>query len=72
MIEASGKFKNTESLQHHITNGAKRVILSVPPEDDSIKMVVLGVNQHLLTGEETIISNASCTTNNAAPMNKGN
>lgn len=70
VIEASGKFKNTESLQHHITNGAKRVILSVPPEDDSIKMVVLGVNQHLLTGEETIISNASCTTNNAAPMIK--
>lgn len=48
----------------------KRDYLSVPPEDDSIKMVVLGVNQHLLTGEETIISNASCTTNNAAPMIK--
>jgi len=44
--------------------------LSVPPEDDSIKMVVLGVNEHILDGTEDIISNASCTTNNAAPMLK--
>ncbi|MGJ8592180.1 MAG: type I glyceraldehyde-3-phosphate dehydrogenase [Aquaticitalea sp.] len=68
VIEASGKFKTEEELQHHITNGAKRVILSVPPVDDSIKTVVLGVNDGILVGNETIISNASCTTNNAAPM----
>lgn len=68
VVEASGKFKNSESLQHHITNGAKRVILSVPPEDDSIKTIVLGVNDKSLDGHEHLISNASCTTNNAAPM----
>lgn len=68
VIEASGKFKSTEDLEQHITNGAKKVILSVPPIDDSIKTIVIGVNDHILDGTERIISNASCTTNNAAPM----
>ncbi|MFD2551862.1 type I glyceraldehyde-3-phosphate dehydrogenase [Bizionia sediminis] len=68
VIEASGKFKTPETLQYHITNGAKQVILSVPPEDDTIKTIVMGVNEHTLDGTETVISNASCTTNNAAPM----
>ncbi|HLT52521.1 MAG TPA: type I glyceraldehyde-3-phosphate dehydrogenase [Flavobacteriaceae bacterium] len=68
VIEATGKFKHETDLQHHINNGAKRVILSVPAEDDTIKTVVLGVNDQLLDGHESIISNASCTTNNAAPM----
>ena len=68
IIEASGKFKTTSDLVHHINNGAKRVILTVPPLDDDIKTVVLGVNEGILEGNETIISNASCTTNNAAPM----
>lgn len=70
VVEATGKFKTTETLNHHIIAGAKKVILSVPPEDDAIKTVVLGVNEHILDGSETIISNASCTTNNAAPMLK--
>src|SRR5690606_33958753 len=68
VIESTGKFKTTEDLENHINNGAKKVILSVPPIDDSIKTIVLGVNDDILTGTETIISNASCTTNNAAPM----
>lgn len=70
VIEATGKFKTTETVQSHISAGAKKVILSAPPEDDKIKTVVLGVNEHILDGSETIISNASCTTNNAAPMLK--
>lgn len=68
VIEATGKFKTSETLNHHINNGAKRVILSVPPQEDTIKTIVLGTNEHILEGNETIISNASCTTNNAAPM----
>ncbi|MCL8006750.1 type I glyceraldehyde-3-phosphate dehydrogenase [Gelidibacter japonicus] len=68
VIESTGKFKTTEDLENHLNNGAKKVILSVPPIDDSIKTIVLGVNDDILTGTETIISNASCTTNNAAPM----
>jgi len=70
VIEATGKFKTTELLNQHLNAGAKKVILSVPPEDEAIKTVVLGVNEHILDGSETIISNASCTTNNAAPMLK--
>lgn len=70
VIEATGKFKTTATAQLHLSAGAKKVILSAPPEDDKIKTVVLGVNEHILDGSETIISNASCTTNNAAPMLK--
>ncbi|WP_405247290.1 type I glyceraldehyde-3-phosphate dehydrogenase [Cellulophaga sp. Asnod2-G02] len=70
VIEATGKFKTKEQLNAHLKNGAKKVILSVPPDDENIKMIVLGVNEHLLTAEDQIISNASCTTNNAAPMIK--
>lgn len=68
VIECSGKYKSRSELSKHIQNGAKKVILSMPPSDDSIKMVVLGVNEHILKSEDDIISNASCTTNNAAPM----
>ncbi|VXC22431.1 Glyceraldehyde-3-phosphate dehydrogenase [Flavobacterium sp. 9AF] len=70
VIESTGKFKTWETLNQHILAGAKKVILSVPPEDDIIKTVVLGVNENILDGSEVIISNASCTTNNAAPMIK--
>jgi len=70
VVEATGKFKTKEAAQQHITAGAKKVILSAPPLEDSIKTIVLGVNEHILNGKETIISNASCTTNNAAPMIK--
>jgi len=70
VVESTGKFKDRPSLEYHLDNGAKRVILGVPPLEDDIKTIVLGVNQHILDGSETIISNASCTTNNAAPMIK--
>jgi len=70
VVESTGKFKTKTDLDLHIKNGAKKVILSVPPLDDSIKMVVLGVNEDILDKDDQIISNASCTTNNAAPMIK--
>ncbi|MEZ4852689.1 type I glyceraldehyde-3-phosphate dehydrogenase [Flavobacterium sp.] len=70
VIECTGKHKTTELLEQHLHVGAKRVILSVPPEDDKIKTIVLGVNESIIDGSEKIISNASCTTNNAAPMIK--
>jgi len=68
VIESTGKFKTKTELQHHLKNGAKQVILSVPSQDDDVKTIVLGVNDASVDGSETIISNASCTTNNAAPM----
>jgi len=70
VIESTGKFKTWETINQHILAGAKKVILSVPPEDEIIKTVVLGVNEAILDGSEVIVSNASCTTNNAAPMIK--
>ena len=70
VIEATGKFKTFDDINQHIISGAKKVILSAPAEVEEIKTVVLGVNHNILNGTETIISNASCTTNNAAPMMK--
>jgi len=70
VIEATGKFKTRNGASKHLIAGAKKVILSAPPEDESIKTVVLGVNDSILEGNERIISNASCTTNSAAPMIK--
>ena len=61
VIESSGKFLTTESIKHHLQKGAKKIIISAPPQDDT-KTFVLGVN-HLEYNGELIISNASCTTN---------
>ncbi|MBQ4916149.1 type I glyceraldehyde-3-phosphate dehydrogenase [Maribacter sp. MMG018] len=70
VLECTGKFKTKDILDHYIKNGAKKVILSAPPLDDDIKMIVYGINEQSLKEEDNIISNASCTTNNAAPMIK--
>lgn len=70
VVECTGAFKQRSDLEKHLTSGAKRVLLSVPPEDDTIKTIVLGVNENLIEPTDTILSNASCTTNNAAPMIK--
>lgn len=70
VVECTGKFKSRADLEFHLKNGAKKVILCVPPTEEDIKMIVYGINQQTLVKEDDIISNASCTTNNAAPMIK--
>jgi glyceraldehyde 3-phosphate dehydrogenase len=70
VIESTGLFLDTASANLHIKAGAKKVILSAPPKDDNIKTVVLGVNDSILSKDDVIVSNASCTTNCAAPMLK--
>lgn len=71
VLECTGKFTDKEGAEQHIKAGAKRVILSGPTKGKSdIKTIVLGVNDEILLKEDLIISNASCTTNNAAPMLK--
>lgn len=70
VIECSGQFKSRKDLSVHIGGSVRKVILSVPPTDIDIPMIVLGVNDHILEEEDAIISNASCTTNSAAPMMK--
>jgi glyceraldehyde 3-phosphate dehydrogenase len=68
VIESTGHFLTRASAGAHLSAGAKRVILSAPAKDADIPSVVLGVNDRILKGDEPIISNASCTTNCAAPM----
>ena len=69
VLECTGIFRDAEGLGKHITAGAKRVIISAPAKGD-IKTIVLGVNENDLTDADTILSNASCTTNCLAPMMK--
>jgi glyceraldehyde 3-phosphate dehydrogenase len=70
VIESTGHFLDMASARLHLQAGAKKVILSAPAKDDDIKTVVLGVNDQLLKAEDVVVSNASCTTNCAAPMLK--
>ena len=68
VIESTGRFRSASSLSSHLDSGARKVILTSPPLDDSVKMIVLGINDHLIDKGDKIISNASCTTNSAAPL----
>lgn len=68
LIESTGTYKTLQSCMHHLDAGAKKVIISAPPEDDEIKTIVLGINEHTITPNDLVISNASCTTNSAAHM----
>ena len=70
VVEATGVFATREACAKHLDAGAKRVLLTVPPKDEIDAMIVLGVNEHTLKGDDRIISNASCTTNCLAPMAK--
>lgn len=70
VFECTGLFKTFDENMLHIKAGAKKVLLSAPPINADIPMTVLGVNDHLVDFSNQIISNASCTTNCAAPMIK--
>ena len=70
VVESTGIFRSREKAGMHLTAGAKKVIISAPPDGQVDATVVIGVNDHLLTGEEQVVSNASCTTNCLAPMVK--
>ena len=68
VIECTGLFLDKISAPKHLNAGAKKIILSAPAKDDDIKTIVIGVNDELLHADDLIVSNASCTTNCAAPM----
>ena len=69
VVESTGVFADAEKASAHLTAGAGKVIISAPAKGD-LKTVVLGVNDEILTGDDRIVSNASCTTNCLAPMAK--
>lgn len=70
VVESTGIFRTKETASKHLTAGAKKVIISAPAKGGDVKSVVLGINIDVLTAEDNVISNASCTTNCAAPMVK--
>ncbi|NDK56662.1 type I glyceraldehyde-3-phosphate dehydrogenase [Pontibacter fetidus] len=69
VLESTGRFVDEQGAGGHIEAGAKKVVISAPAKGN-IPTVVLGVNEDILKGDETIVSNASCTTNCLAPMAK--
>ena len=69
VVESTGVFADAEKASAHLTAGAGKVIISAPAKGD-LKTVVLGVNDEILTSDDRIVSNASCTTNCLAPMAK--
>lgn len=70
VIESTGVFRSREKAAQHLAAGAKKVVISAPAKDKVDATVVIGVNDDVLTGDEEVISNASCTTNCLAPMVK--
>lgn len=68
VVESTGLFLTRETASAHLLAGAKKVVLSAPPNSSDIKAIVMGVNDSILDGSEDIVSNASCTTNSAAPL----
>ena len=68
VIESTGLFKSKEKASKHLVGGAKRVVISAPSSDAEVKTIVMGINEHLLTADDIVVSNASCTTNNIAPL----
>lgn len=70
VLECSGAFTDRETAQQHLSAGAKKVVFSQPAESSVDATIVLGVNEQTLNGDETIISNASCSTNCVVPVIK--
>lgn len=67
-IEATGKYRYRNLLEKHLKAGARKVILTVPPRDEIDAVIVMGVNDHILTGHHRIVSAGSCTSNCLAPI----
>jgi glyceraldehyde-3-phosphate dehydrogenase/erythrose-4-phosphate dehydrogenase len=70
VLECSGTFTDRETAEQHLSAGAKKVVFSQPAESTVDATIVMGVNEQSLSGEETIISNASCSTNCVVPVIK--
>ena len=70
VLECSGTFSDRATAEQHLASGAKRVLFSQPAESSVDATIVYGINQHILTGHETIISSASCSTNCVVPVIK--
>ena len=70
VIESTGLFTSSDKAQGHLMAGAKKVLITAPAKGDGVRTIVMGVNEGELVKTDTIISNASCTTNCLAPVTK--
>ena len=70
VVESTGVFRTREAAGKHLTAGAQKVVISAPASGEVDATIVLGVNDDTLTGDERVVSNASCTTNCLAPLAK--
>jgi glyceraldehyde 3-phosphate dehydrogenase len=70
VLECTGIFRSKEKAALHQEAGAKKVLISAPAKGSGVKTIVMGVNDHEISDSDTIISNASCTTNCLAPVCK--
>lgn len=68
VVECTGIFRTEELASKHLSGGAKKVIISAPAKSEGVRTVVMGINDNLVDGTEKVVSNASCTTNCAAPL----
>jgi glyceraldehyde 3-phosphate dehydrogenase len=70
VLECTGRFRDKEKASLHLQAGAKRVIMSAPAKGEGVPTIVRGINDDIISSEDTILSNASCTTNCLAPLVK--
>jgi len=70
VVESTGQFTDEENAKIHLNKGAGKVIISAPSKSESVKTILIGINDHLLIKSDRIISNASCTTNSVGPLIK--
>ena len=70
VVESTGQFTSKAEASRHLESGAKRVIISAPSKDESVKTILVGINDSILKTDDLVVSNASCTTNSAGPLIK--
>ncbi len=68
VVESTGRFTDADGMKKHLAAGAKHVVLTAPADDATVPTVVMGINDDLLQSPPPLVSNASCTTNNIAPV----
>ncbi|MFH1223025.1 MAG: type I glyceraldehyde-3-phosphate dehydrogenase, partial [Pseudomonadota bacterium] len=70
VLESTGVFTKREDVEKHIKAGARKVVLSAPAKGEGVKSICLGVNDSVITADDNVLDNASCTTNSLTPVVK--
>ena len=70
VLESTGVFTKKEDVEKHIKAGARKAIVSAPAKGEGVKSICLGVNDSVITADDAVLDNASCTTNSLTPVVK--